>query len=77
MPTYPQAFHKDLFVTPLEKGILEYQQSLSKGKASILKSCTCSAQIKWFSSQPTRLRILFPKPSTTNHFLLNFLWQIT
>lgn len=30
MPTYPQVFHKDLFVTLLEKGILEYQQSLSK-----------------------------------------------
>lgn len=72
MPTYPQVFHKDLFVTPLEKGILEYQQSLSKGKVTILKNCTCSAKIKWFSSQPTRHRTLFPKPLTTNCFILNF-----
>lgn len=32
MPTYPQVFHRDLFVTLLEKGTLEYQQSLSKGR---------------------------------------------
>lgn len=46
MPTYPQVFHKDLFVTLLEKGILEYQQSLSKGKATLVKTCMCSAKSK-------------------------------
>lgn len=75
MPTYPQVFHKDLFVRLLEKGIPEYQQTLSKGKSSILNSCTRSAKLKSFSSQPTRYRTLFPKLSTTNHFILNFVFQ--
>lgn len=46
MPTYPQVFHKDLFVTLLEKGILEYQQSLSKGEATLVKTCMCSEKSK-------------------------------
>lgn len=58
-PTCPQVFHRGLFVTPLEKGIPESQQSLAKGKATVLKSCTCSAKSKWLSAQPTR----HPSPS--------------
>lgn len=74
-PTCPQVFHRGLFVTPLEKGILESQQSLAKGKATVLKSCTCSAQCKWLSAQPTRDGTSFPKPSTTNRFIFNYFYS--